>query len=241
MSVSQTAISQAASVISAIYEATDRPGMLTAYDSARAYVRAQQDEGKINREEHAELDQDCAHASSYWEEFGAPIGSTLIKLPPVKLAEAVKLAGTNPAQAARLLCDWWNRESGCAPELRRAAIPLLWASENQGSTFSVVHYDGPLERPKLFTQSTWRSSVAHCGDSFIVVFLREPTSSDLDAQGVFHTYLVNGTVYESIGADFENYEPGVFVQFGQLAAKYPREYQALSESLIQDCRDGAAS
>lgn len=167
--------------------------------------------------------------------------NTLIKMPPEKLVEAVNLAETSPVNAARLLCDWWNQESGCAPELRCAAIPLLWASESKGSTFSVVHYCGPSESSDLFTQPAWRSSVASCSDSFIVVFLREPKSSDLDQQGFFHTHLVNQTEYESLGIDFENYEPGVFEQFSQLTAKYPREYQALRDQLHQACREGTAS
>lgn len=167
--------------------------------------------------------------------------NTFVKMPPEKLLEAVKLADAYPMNAARLLCDWWNQESGCAPELRCAAIPLVWVSEDEGSTFSVVHYCGPREKSDLFTQPTWSSSVASCGDSIIVVFLREPSSSDLDRQGFFHTYLVNQTEYESLGIDFENYQPGAFEQFGQLPVKYPREYQALRDQLHPACRESAAS
>lgn len=166
--------------------------------------------------------------------------NTLVKIPVEKLVEAVKLADTSPVNAVRLLCDWWNQESGCAPDLRCAAIPLLWASENKGLTFGVVHYSGPIGRADLFTQPAWRSSVASCGDNFIVVFLREPVSSDLDLQGFFHTHLVNQTEYESLGIDFENYEPGVFEQFGQLTVKYSREYQNLCAQLHQACHEGAA-
>ncbi len=167
--------------------------------------------------------------------------NTLIKMPVEKLVEAVSLADKSPVDAARLLCDWWNQESGCAPELRCAAIPLLWVSEDKGSTLSVVHYYGPSERVELFTQPTWRSSVAACGDSFIVVFLREPVNSDLDRQGFFHTHLVNQTEYESLGIDFENYEPGVFEQFRQLTVKYSREYQNLRDQLHQPGRASATS
>ncbi|KZN20748.1 MULTISPECIES: hypothetical protein [Pseudomonas] len=166
--------------------------------------------------------------------------STFIKMPPEKLLESVKLADTYPMDAARLLCDWWNQESGCAPELRCAAIPLLWASKDEGSTFSAVHYYGPCERSDLFTQPAWSSSVASCSDSVIVVFLREPTVSDLDRQGFFHTYLVNQTEYESLGIDYEDYQPGASEQFSQITVKYPREYRALLD-LPPAYREGATS
>lgn len=153
--------------------------------------------------------------------------NTFIKMPPEKLLEALKLADTYPMSAARLLCDWWNQESGCAPKLRCAAIPLLWVSKDDGSTFSALHAYGPREKSDLFTQSAWCSSIASCSDSVIVVFLREPTFTDLDRQGFFHTYLVNQIEYESLGIDYEDYQPGAFEQFSQLTVRYPREYRML--------------
>ncbi|MBN3815873.1 hypothetical protein G3N57_04290 [Paraburkholderia sp. Se-20369] len=155
----------------------------------------------------------------------------IIQLPASRLVEAVKIAAQIQSaefNAAKYLCDWWNQESGCAPALRCAAIPLLWIRCNDGGTFAPVHPDhGPAVSGKLFEQPLWRSAVAECGSGIRAVFLREPISSDLDTQGFFHAYLVNGAEYESMGIDFYDYKPDALDALRRFPARFSHEYESL--------------
>lgn len=157
--------------------------------------------------------------------------TAIIQLPAARLVEAVKVAGQIPSaefNAAQYLCNWWNQESGCEEALRCAMVPLLWISRGNDRTFCPAHPDhGPAVSGRLFEQPLWRSAVAECGPNIRAVFLREPKSADLDPQGFFHLYLVNGAEYESIGIDFIDYRPEAIEALRCFPARFSHEYESL--------------
>nr|GEU29196.1 hypothetical protein [Tanacetum cinerariifolium] len=111
--------------------------------------------------------------------------------------------------AVQLLCNWWNEESGCAANLRCAGSLVIWVSRDGGLSFEPANPDlGPTEPHGLFSQASWRSSIAACGTSILIAYLKDATQYVLDKQGFLGTYLVNGTLFESIGIDSYDYQAG---------------------------------
>ena len=153
------------------------------------------------------------------------------QMPVKRLIEAVKLAQqprSTTADAAKWLCDWWNEESGCAEELRCAAVPLIWVSEDAGLTYMPGHPNhGPAEPFRLFSQPLWSPAVAACGKDVLVAFLRKAEHSNLDNQGFFHTYLVNGAEYESLGVDFMDYRGEANAALQLFWSRFPGLYEPM--------------
>lgn len=157
---------------------------------------------------------------------------TLKQLPVDRFIEAVKLAHQPQSaslSALRWLTDWWNEESGEAGELHCAVVPLIWVTEDGGKTYAPGHWNhGPAEPAGLFLQPTWQSAIAACGDSVLVVFLKDVTHYTLDKQGFLHTYMVNGTEYESLGIDYCDYRDEALEALKLFWSRFSAVYEAMA-------------